>query len=106
LAKEAPEQSLCCTRNFAVVTVFLADTAFSQLVAGRTFKMVAMTTTRQTHQSKQVNHDKYVKRQIPNKCIHWHVTTPLLVIGQDAIAKQAPLPPFIIGASLVEAMSR
>ena len=35
LEKEAPEQSLCCTRNFAVVIFFLADTAFSKLVAGR-----------------------------------------------------------------------
>ena len=38
LAKEAPEQSLCCTQNFAVVIFFLADAAFSKLVAGRTLR--------------------------------------------------------------------
>ena len=40
LANEAPEQLLCCTRNFAVVIFFLADATFNKLVAGRTLNFL------------------------------------------------------------------
>ena len=40
LCDRAPERSLCCTRNFAIMIFFLTDAAFSKLVAGRTRRAI------------------------------------------------------------------